>query len=236
MPPHSSLNSSLTSSRRVIVFAGVCVLVGILAGYTVISYVLKNRRYQSNFPLSPKMTSITPSAGTQVLNVWTSDDPTTGALDARVTIVEFGDFECPYCLEAYPVIKNLRTQYQGTIRLQYRDFPVSDAHPHAQSAAEAAECAHAQGKFWEYHDLLFENSAHLTREDLGKYARQLDLNLKMFNQCLDGRVKADEVVADFNNGRALGVNGTPTFFINGVKYEGALSEEEFKDIVEGSTQ
>jgi len=146
--------------------------------------------------------------------------------------VEFSDFECPFCRQAYPVIEELVNKYPSVVRFQYRDFPIADVHANAVPAAEAAECAYAQGKFWEYHDLLFANQERLAREDLTQYAIETGLNLADFNACLDGRVKAQEVEDDFNAGVALGVGGTPTWFINGVKYEGVLSLEEFEEIIE----
>ncbi len=210
------------------------VLIGVYAGYAVISRTLKSKTRQGTLLPSAAVTQeITPAELAARQNVWTSDDPVQGNAEARVSIVEFSDFECPYCREEYPIIKQLLDTYGTQIRFQYRDFPISDAHQNAQSAAEAAECAHAQSKFWEYHDILFEHQDSLAREDLGRYARDTGLNLKLFNQCLDGRSKANEVIADFNDGRALGVGGTPTFFINGAKYAGVYTFEEFTEIIEG---
>lgn len=224
---------SPSSSRRVVAFAGVIVLIGVSAGYAVISYTLKNQKRQGVPAPSASVTQEpTPEELVARQNVWTSDDPVRGNMKAQVSIVEFSDFECPYCREEYPIIKQLLAAYGAQIRFQYRDFPITEAHPHAQSAAEAAECASAQSKFWEYHDLLFEHQDSLTREDLGRYARDTGLNLKLFNQCIDGRTKADEVIEDFNDGRAMGVNGTPTFFINGAKYAGVFSFEELSSIVD----
>lgn len=226
--------SGSPSSHRIVVFAGAMALIGVFAGYAVISQTLKNQKRQGAPSPSATVTQEpTPKELVARQNVWTSDDPVRGNKEALVSMVEFSDFECPYCREEYPIIKQLLAAYGAQIRFQYRDFPISDAHPHAQSAAEAAECASAQSKFWEYHDLLFERQDSLTREDLGRYARGIGLNLKLFNQCIDGRTKADEVIADFNDGRAMGVNGTPTFFINGAKYAGVFSYEELAGIVEG---
>ncbi|MFA4873300.1 MAG: thioredoxin domain-containing protein [Patescibacteria group bacterium] len=222
-----------SSPRRVVVFVGVIALIGVYVGYAVVSRTFKNQTRQGAPAPSATMTQEpTPDELAARQNVWTSDDPVRGNIKAQVSIVEFSDFECPYCREEYPIIKQLLDTYGAQVRFQYRDFPISEPHPNAQSAAEAAECASAQGKFWEYHNILFEHQDSLTREDLGRYAREVGLNLKLFNQCLDGRSKTNEVIADFNDGRALGVGGTPTFFINGAKYAGVFTYEELKGIVE----
>ena len=170
---------------------------------------------------------------TNLPSSYSMDDPTFGPADAQVTIVEFSDFECPFCRQEYPVVKELLAKYPREVRFQYRDFPITDAHPHAFAAAEAAECAGVQGKYWEYHDLLFEHQGNLAREDLAQYAIAARLDLARFNACLDGRVKSAEVEDDLNAGVTLGVGGTPTFFINGMKYEGVLSLEELEGIVGG---
>ena len=223
-----------SSSHRIVVFVGVVALIGVYIGYAVISRTLKSETRQGTLLPSAAVTQEpTPAELAARQQLWTSDDPVRGNIEAQVSIIEFSDFECPYCGEEYPIIKQLLDTYGTQIRFQYRDFPISDAHQNAQSAAEAAECAHAQSKFWEYHDILFEHQDSLAREDLGRYARDTGLDLKLFNQCLDGRSKTNEVIADFDDGRALGVGGTPTFFINGTKYAGVLSEEEFTEIIEG---
>ena len=192
-----------SSSHRIVVFVGVVALIGVYIGYAVISRTLKSETRQGTLLPSAAVTQEpTPAELAARQQLWTSDDPVRGNAKASVSIIEFSDFECPYCGEEYPIIKQLLDTYGTQIRFQYRDFPISDAHQNAQSAAEAAECAHAQGKFWEYHDILFEHQDSLAREDLGRYARDTGLDLKLFNQCLDGRSKTNEVIADFDDGRA----------------------------------
>jgi len=143
-----------------------------------------------------------------------------GPPDAPVTLVEYGDYECPYCGEAYPVVKALQERLGDQICFVFRNFPLAQAHPHAEEAAEAAEAAASQGKFWEMHDLLYENQDALEPEDLVKYARALKLELPRFVLEMREHVYKERVREDFRSGVRSGVNGTPTFFINGVRHDG----------------
>jgi protein-disulfide isomerase len=143
-----------------------------------------------------------------------------GPPDAPVTLVEYGDYECPYCGEAYPVVKALQERLGDQICFVFRNFPLAQAHPHAEEAAEAAEAAASQGKFWEMHDLLYENQDALEPEDLVKYARALRLELPRFVLEMREHVYKERVREDFRSGVRSGVNGTPTFFINGVRHDG----------------
>jgi protein-disulfide isomerase len=143
-----------------------------------------------------------------------------GPPDAPVTLVEYGDYECPYCGEAYPVVKALQERLGDQICFVFRNFPLAQAHPHAEEAAEAAEAAGAQGKFWEMHDLLYENQDALEPEDLVQYARALKLDLPRFVLEMREDVYAERVREEFHSGVRSGVNGTPTFFINGVRHNG----------------
>lgn len=160
-----------------------------------------------------------------------SDDPYLGNLQAKVKIIEFGDFQCPYCRESFPVVRNIANDYNNQILIVYRDFPLSAIHPQAQIAAEAADCAFDQGKFWEYHDKLFINQENLTANDLLKYATELNLDLPQFQQCLNNNKKTAAVQKDYQDGQSLGIKGTPTFFINGVMFAGSLPENLFKEII-----
>jgi protein-disulfide isomerase len=142
-----------------------------------------------------------------------------GSAEARVTLVEYGDYECPYCGEAYPIVKEIQERMGEQLRFVFRNFPISTSHPHAQHAAEAAEAAGAQGRFWEMHDHLYENQRHLEDDDLRSYAHALDLELELFDKELSEHVHADRVHEDFMSGVRSGVNGTPTFFINGLRHD-----------------
>jgi protein-disulfide isomerase len=147
-------------------------------------------------------------------------DHAQGPPDAPVTLVEYGDYECPYCGRAYPVVKQLQQQMGGTLRFIFRNFPLNTLHEHAGVAAQAAEAAGAQGKFWEMHDLLYENQDDLAEADLRSYALKIGLELYQFDADLSAERFANLVSDDFRGGVRSGVNGTPTFFINGTRYNG----------------
>jgi len=152
-------------------------------------------------------------------------DHVQGSSDARVTLVEYGDYECPYCGEAYPIVKDLQERMGERLRFVFRNFPITTSHPHAEQAAEAAEGAAAQGRFWEMHDHLYENQRRLSDDDLHSYARVLDLDLDLFGKGLAEHVHADRVHEDFLSGVRSGVNGTPTFFINGLRHDDSYEPE-----------
>jgi len=143
-----------------------------------------------------------------------------GPADAAIVLVEYGDYECPYCGAAYPVVKELQHRMKNKLALVFRNFPLANAHPHAEFAAEAAEAAAAQGKFWEMHDMLYENQEALDPENLVEYATALGLDIPRFTREMDEHVYASRVKEDFRSGVRSGVNGTPTFFINGERYNG----------------
>ena len=147
-------------------------------------------------------------------------DHTLGPETAPVTLVEYGDYPCPACGAAYPVIKALLDRLGRRVRFVFRNFPLATIHPHAEGAAEAAEAAGAQGRFWAMHDVLFENQEALGGEDLVGYASALGLDESRFVGELTEHVHAARVRADFMGGVRAGVNGTPTFFINEGRYDG----------------
>ncbi|MGC2442646.1 DsbA family protein [Candidatus Binatus sp.] len=149
-----------------------------------------------------------------------ANDHVQGPAKAPVTLVEYGDYQCPYCGEAYPIVKALQKRLGEQVRFVFRNFPLAEAHPHAEHAAEAAEAAAAQGKFWEMHDLLYENQAALEDEDLVRYAKLLHLDVPRFVKEMEAHAYAERVRADFSSGVRSGVNGTPTFFINGARHDG----------------
>ena len=149
-----------------------------------------------------------------------ANDHVQGASKAPVTLVEYGDFECPFCGEAYPVVKALQERLGDQMRLVFRNFPLSEMHPHAEHAAEAAEAAGAQGKYWEMHDLLYENQDALDDENLAQYATVLGLDVPRFIREMSEHSHTARVREDFRSGVRSGVNGTPTFFINGVRHDG----------------
>lgn len=145
----------------------------------------------------------------------TTSDHVLGLADAPVTLVEYGDFQCPTCKLAFPAVKLLLQRFGTDVRFAFRHFPLEQPHPHALPAAEAAECAAAQGRFWEMHDLLFENQPRFERHHLDEYARRLGLDLPRFAAELDVHAHVGRVRADLDSGARSHVRGTPGFFMNG---------------------
>jgi protein-disulfide isomerase len=148
-----------------------------------------------------------------------------GPADGRVTLVEYGDYECPYCGAAYPIVKEVQARMGERLRFVFRNFPITTSHPHAEQAAEAAEAAGGQGRFWEMHDVLYENQRHLEDENLRAYAEELGLDVERFGKELAEHVHAPRVREDFMSGVRSGVNGTPTFFINGARHDDSYELE-----------
>jgi protein-disulfide isomerase len=157
--------------------------------------------------------------------------PARGPEKAAVTIVEFSDFECPYCKRVLPMLEQVEEKFGDRVRVVYRQYPLS-IHANAQKAAEASLCARDQGKFWEMHDLLFDEQQKLTLPDLKEKATRLELDATAFAECLDSGRHAEEVQADLRDGIAAGVDGTPAFFVNGRLISGAVPFETLAEVVE----
>lgn len=160
-----------------------------------------------------------------------ADDHVKGDKTAKVLIVEYSDFQCPYCGRAEPTINQILETYGEDVVFAYRHFPLS-FHPNARPAALASECAAEQDKFWEYHKVLYANANALSKTDLLKYADDLDLDAADFKSCLESEKYAKKVDADFASGQANGVTGTPAFFINGELIAGAYPFDSFKQIID----
>ncbi len=158
-------------------------------------------------------------------------NPAKGSKNAKVVIVEFSDFECPFCARVNPALKQIEQEYGSKIAIYFRNFPLP-FHGNAQKAAEAAQCANEQGKFWEMHDILFDNQQALDVASLKGYARNLGLDTAKFNDCLDSGKTASIVQNDLAAGRVYGVSGTPTFFINGKALVGAQPYSAFKQAID----
>lgn len=154
-----------------------------------------------------------------------------GNPEASVTIVEFSDFQCPFCARVQATLDQIFDTYGDEVKLVYRHFPLP-FHENAENAALASMCANEQGKFWEYHDQLFENQEKMTLANLKKWAADLGLNTDKFDSCLDNQTYKDQVDKDVKDGQAAGVSGTPTFFINGQRLVGAQPFENFKTIID----
>jgi protein-disulfide isomerase len=158
--------------------------------------------------------------------------PTRGPADAPVTIVEFSDFHCPYCRQVQPVLDQVRRKYGNRVKLVFRDYPIDVLHPQARAVAEAARCATEQGRFWEFHDLVFKGSPDATAALLDGYAKSLGLDTAAFASCrTSGKYKA-AVTSSTDEGAELGITGTPTFFINGRMVVGALPLDAFSKVID----
>ena len=186
-------------------------------------------------------------AKVQPITVSIDDDPVRGNQDAPITIVEFSDFQCPFCarfqIQTLPLILEQYVE-TGKVKFVYRDFPIQNSHPNAMPAAAASECAHEQNKYWEYHDILFENQGVWNKVEITsaitvfkEFAIELDLNQDQFNNCLDSGKYIEEINNDLKDGRNYGITGTPGFFIGNeetgfVKLNGAQPFEAFKSIID----
>lgn len=160
-------------------------------------------------------------------------DPVFGPADAPVTIVEYADFQCPYCVRHFEqTLPLLMERYGDQVRFVFKNFPLNSIHPDADSAAQAAECANEQGKFWEYHDLLFGGTLGLGQAAYEGYAEQLSLDVAALTACLDEGRYAEAVNADLQEGQQFGVSSTPTFFINGIALVGAYPFDTFASIID----
>jgi protein-disulfide isomerase len=173
-----------------------------------------------------------PNAGILTQPV-TDDDHFLGLANAPITIVEYGDYECPWCHNAVPILKQVREQLGDRLRFVFRHFPWTSIHPHASAAAEAAEAAGEQGKFWEMHETLFANQEHLAEVDLGHLALKLGLDIYKFELSRPGEKHRRRISADVAGGQSSGVTKTPTFFINGKRYQGPLETAAIIAAAEG---
>ncbi|MGH9382045.1 MAG: thioredoxin domain-containing protein [Thermoanaerobaculia bacterium] len=167
------------------------------------------------------------------LPVETAGFPAQGPENAPVTVVEFSDFQCPFCARVLPTVDQVRETYGENVRIVFRQFPLRSIHPQAQKAAEASLCAQDQGKFWELHDAMFADQSKLAVADLKATAASIELKAEAFNECLDSGEYADEVQADLDAGAALGVSGTPALFVNGRPLPGgAVPFEQVADFID----
>ena len=157
---------------------------------------------------------------------------TRGRKDAPVVIVQFSDFQCSFCKAVLPTITEVMARYPGNVKWVFRDFPIQSLHPTAHKAHEAARCAGEQGKFWEYHDLLFQRTPRHSPQDLVRYASEIKLDSSLFSRCLESNKFQAEVAKDLHEGNRLGVSVTPTFFINGRLLEGDLPSTSFQKLID----
>ena len=162
------------------------------------------------------------------------DDHALGPADAPVTLVGYGDYECPYCRSAFLVLRKLRPRLGDRVRYVFRNFPLEDVHSHARSAAEAAEAAASQGRFWEMHDRLFEHQRALGSANLLRHAAELGLDVARFESETQEHAHAGKVESDFGGGLESGVRGTPTFFVNGNRHWGAYRTHDLLMAIEAA--
>ncbi|AIF83220.1 protein-disulfide isomerase [Candidatus Nitrososphaera evergladensis SR1] len=158
-------------------------------------------------------------------------DHAQGQESAPVILVEYGDYECPYCGQAYPIVKSVQKNFGDKLRFIFRNFPITQAHPHAQHAAEAAEAAGVQGKFWEMHDYLYERQRELDENHLRQYASAVGLDIARFDDEMAKHIHAGRVHNDFMSGIRSGVNGTPTFYINDIRHDDSWNEETLVETI-----
>jgi protein-disulfide isomerase len=159
------------------------------------------------------------------------DDHVQGLADAAVTLVEYGDYQCPHCGRAYPIVKALQKHFGNQLRFVFRNFPLRESHPWAEAAAETAEFAATQRRFWPMHDLLFENQSRLDGALFAQLGTHLGLNADALQQALEEGRFAEKVRHDFSGGVRSGVNGTPTFFINGERHDGDFAFDALVEVI-----
>lgn len=187
----------------------------VIGGFTRSSLVQKE---QSSEPADPAL-------------LFKADDPLIGPSDALLTIAEFGDFECSFSKEAFSHVRSFQAMHPNEVRLVWRDYPLSDVHPRALVLADAAACAHEQGKFWAFHDKLFANHGRFSDEDLVSYLKQVGLDNSLFARCLESGRVHQGIIKDTEDAIALGVIGTPTFFANGFRFSGVVPSDIWEKIL-----
>ena len=159
--------------------------------------------------------------------------PSVGLEEAPITIVEFSDYQCPYCKRAETVVSEVRRRYPDRVRFEYRHFPLENIHPRARAAAEAATCAHTQERFWEFHELIFaDEGSDLSDQKLREHAGAAGLDVEAFDACVAERSGKAQVDRDLHAGREAGVKGTPTFFVNGIRVVGGGSADDFAELID----
>lgn len=187
--------------------------------------------FLSQYTESNQLQSIALPEGDE-FQVLTQDDPYFGTPGAKVEIVEFADFGCPYSRQASFTLRSLANRYGADVHYVYRDFPLEEIHPGSQLAAEAGECAQDQDKFWEYHDKVYLAQTDLSKERLLQHAQELRMDVELFATCLFSGKYASEVQQDYQDGITAGVRGTPTFFINGLRIPGNIPEKTLEGLIQ----
>jgi len=193
---------------------------------------VRQREYLQSLRSAAKVSIFLPRPPIYRSVVATEGAPFRGGASAPVTIAEFSDFHCPFCRKVQPVLDDLRAKYGAKIKIVYRDFPLDNLHPHAREAAEASHCAIEQGRFWEFHDLLFKNDPDSSRDALDRFAKEVGIDVAAFEACRSSGKYAASVKASAQEGTQLGITGTPTFFVNGRILVGAQPADAFIRIID----
>lgn len=214
----------------VVLFLILAVAVGIYISR--VAYLLKTNQIDAKSLFSDELSNqnVEPAP---LPNLFSEDDPSRGPKNAKVTIVEFGDFQCTACEQAYPVIKEFLRNYGDQVRFIYRDFPDAVGHPLSVPAAMAGKCAHEQGGFWEMYDKIFQNQQSISLENFKIYASQIGLEISQFDNCMDKNKYVKKIQQDYEEGFNLGVRATPTFFVNRIQISGAMPLDVLEQAVVG---
>lgn len=220
-----------------IVVVPICLFIALIAAGFVINIVDQSTRIrQGDYSLpespdtSPRTTRADYTAERRAL-IEGTNNPYIGASQPKVTIVEFGDFACPFCLASFPAVREIGLKYKDSVKIIFRNWP---GHEHSVNLAVGAQCAGEQGKFWEMHDKLFQSQSDTfgsDKNDLARLAQQLGIYNEQFQKCFDGQTYLARIKSDFIDSETLGVTGTPTWFVNGVKYSGQLNAPELEEII-----
>lgn len=176
------------------------------------------------------------ATNTDSVSLLGTSDPSLGNKEARITVVEFSDFGCPYSREVAPIVRAIAQQYSQDVRVVFRNFPIEEIHPGSTIAAQAGGCAAEQGKFWEYHDAVFASKEPLGVDMLNGITESIGIDQAQFSRCLDSGYYVSDTASDGADGAALGVTGTPTFFFNGQKVEGSIPFTIFTQIIDAMRQ
>lgn len=220
-------NSSQKNSYLPAVIISLFIALAILMAGLFMMFIVQSKRSQT---ATDKQGFI--FTQDQLSRIYAQTVRVSGPADAPITIVEFSDFECPYCSASFPIVKDILARYQGKIRFMYVDFIATDAHEHASMAAQAARCAQEQGAFWPYHDKLFLNQSKLDKASLSLYALQIGIDEKQHRTCMDSGKYEAAVFDDTQFAASLGMVGTPTWAINEYRLQGVVPEEVWVNIIE----
>lgn len=217
-----------------IIFSALVVLYALWFTFAVVSSVrdIKAGRlraigdFTDQLTTSKRATAAPADGKAELVRPW---NPVHGDPQAAITIIEFGDYQCPFTFKEFPIIRSFMGRIPG-VKFVYRDFPLIDIHPNAVRAAHAAACARDQGEFWKYHDQLFLHQQELGDDKLGQYAQRIGLDQKKFDVCMKEQKHIKEIERDYQDGLALGVRGTPTFFVQGIRVQGAVPQGAWIEI------